>query len=106
MERPKELVIKTAALDQLQEVYLYYRDYVSVNFAEKFRLNFFSTIQLILPLYNRYPICKFKKPLNKSYRQITWNKFLIIYKITERNIEILSLFHTKQNPKKLKKLLK
>lgn len=41
MEKPKELVIKTAALDQLQEEYLYYRDYVSVNFAEKFRLNFF-----------------------------------------------------------------
>lgn len=30
-----------------------------------------------------------------------WRDYLIVYKITEEAIIVISLFHTKQNPKKI-----
>lgn len=100
----KQIIIKEKVLEQLQVEYIYLVENSSISVAEKFRLGFFSKIKEILPFYNRYPICSFRIPRNKFYRQIVWKNFLIVFKIADDSIIILSLFHTKQNPKRISKI--
>ena len=102
----KRIIIKEAVFEQLKEEYLYITKNSSLDTAEKFRLEFFEKIESIKPFYNRFPICKFRKPINKNYRQMIWRDYLIVFKITKKAIYVLALFHTKKNPKKLNKSIK
>jgi hypothetical protein len=106
MEEQKEIVIKEYAFKQLEEEFNYYSDDYSINYAEKFRKEFFATIIKILPNYQRFPECRFLITKNKIYRNIFWKNYLIVLKIRKPTIEVLCLFHTKQNPSKLKKIRK
>ncbi|HXH19042.1 MAG TPA: type II toxin-antitoxin system RelE/ParE family toxin [Chitinophagales bacterium] len=99
-----EIVIKEYALDQLQQEYYYYAENYSLDYAEKFRLEFFKRVSKILPLHLSHPECRFLPTKNHIYRNIVWGNYLIVYKVKKKVIEVLCLFHSKQNPKKLKRL--
>lgn len=104
MEQKKKLVIKQYALNQLSEHFNYYKTNYSLRYAKSFSEEFIDVVENILPNYNRFPECRFLTTKNKIYRNIVWKKFLIVFKIQDDSIEILSLFHAKQNPVRLKKL--
>lgn len=104
MEKQIEIVIKEYALEQLHEEYNYFRKEYSLSYAEEFRVNFFARIISITPFYKSFPECRFLRTKNKTYRNVVWNNYLIVFKIKPNLIEVLSLFHTKKNPKGLKRL--
>jgi hypothetical protein len=104
METKIEIVIKEFALFQLEEEYNYYFYEYSEKYADNFYNSFFEKIENIEPYHLSYPECRFLKTKTKKYRNIVWNNYLIIFKINKNLIEVLSLFHTKQNPTKLKSI--
>ena len=104
MEKQIEIVIKEYALEQLHEEYTYYRKEYSLAYAEEFRTSFFDRIIAITPFYKSFPECRFLHTQNKIYRNVIWNNYLIVFRIKSHIIEVLSLFHTKKNPKVLKRL--
>lgn len=104
MEKEIEIQIKEYALEQLHEEYNYYRKEYSLAYAEEFRINFFDRIISITPFYKSFPECRFLRTRNKIYRNVVWNNYLIVFRIKTDCIEVLSLFHTKKNPKALKRL--
>ena len=104
MEKGVEIEIKEYALLQLKEEYIYYFTEYSATYAEKFYDSFFQAVENILPHYLSHLECRFLATKNKSYRNVIWDNYLIVYKIKKNKIEVLSLFHTKQNPKRLKKV--
>ncbi len=106
MEKSKEIIIKEFAFKQLEEEYNYYSFGYSIEYAEEFRIQFFDIINKILPQYNSNPECRFLPTKNKIYRNIIWKNYLIVYKITKHTIDVLCIFHTKQNPHKLKQVRK
>jgi hypothetical protein len=102
MEEKIEIVIKEYVLSQLEAEYMYFFKEYSENYADTFYDSFFKIVENILPHYLSYPECRFLSTKNKTYRNIIWGNYLIVFKIKKKNIEVLCLFHTKQNPKKLK----
>ena len=102
MEEEIEIVIKEYALRQLEEEYSYFYKEYSEKYADSFYDSFFEVIENIQPNYLSFPECRFLITKNKIYRNIVWGNFLIVFKIKKKKIEVLCLFHTKQNPKKLK----
>ena len=100
----KQIEIKECALQQLYEEFEYYKKEYSIDYAEKFREGFFEIIESISPNYLSFPECRFLTSKTKKYRNIVWNNYLIVFKIKASVIEILSIFHTKRNPRRLKKL--
>jgi hypothetical protein len=104
MERQIEIVIKEYALDQLKTEYEFFKLNYSLQYAEEFRLDFFKKIYSIVPFYKSFSECRFLRTKKKIYRNVVWKNYLIVFKIKLGLIEILTLFHTKQNPKRLKKL--
>ncbi len=104
MEKQIEIVIKEYALEQLKKEYDYYLANYSLHYAEEFRLGFFDEIYSIVPFYKSFPECRFLPTKKKIYRNIVWNNYLIVFKIKSVSLEILTLFHIKQDPGRLKKL--
>jgi plasmid stabilization system protein ParE len=102
MEKPLQIIIKQAALDDLEIQYRYYAENYSVAYAEKFRLEFFKQVKNILPNPKHFSGCRFLPTKNNIYRNIVWGNYLIIFKIRKTAIEVLVLHHTKQHPKKIK----
>lgn len=99
-----EVVIKEYALEQLEQEYFYHTENYSIAYAEKFRIDFFRKVSGILPYHLGHPECRFLPTRRHIYRNIIWGNYLIVYKVKKKVIEVLCLFHSKQNPKKLKKL--
>ena len=106
MEKQIQIVVKEAALNDLEKECLYLAENYSVRYAEKFRLAFFEQIVTILPNPLKYPECRFLPTKRKMYRNIIWQNYLIIYKVKKLVVEVLILFHTKQRPAKLKAIKK
>jgi plasmid stabilization system protein ParE len=106
MEAQKEIIIKEFAQNELEQAFDYYAENYSLAFAEKFRIEFYETVKTVHPNPYIYPECRFLPTKTQMYRNIIWGNYLIVYKIKSKTIEILSLFHTKPKPSKVKRLRK
>ena len=90
------------ALINLQEEVEYFQQNYSIDYSIKFRFEFKKIARSLSENYLAYPECRFLQTKKEIYRNIIWNKYLIIYKIMKDEVWILGLFHTSQNPVKLK----
>ncbi len=97
-----EIIIKERARLDVLNQYTYYAENYSVRYAEKFLNGFIKQVETILPFAWGYPECRFLPTKNHIYRNIVWGNHLIVYKILKKEIWIVGVFHTKQNPDKLK----
>jgi plasmid stabilization system protein ParE len=98
----KTIVVSEYVKADLEKEYFYYAERYSVSAAEKLRLGFNEQLLTLLPNPYIYPECRFLPTKTQIYRNIIWGNYLIIYKIRRDVIEVLSLFHTKQRPSKIK----
>ena len=98
----KELVITEHALQTVRDEFEYLKENISTEFAHKLRDSFPVQVELILPFYLKHSECRFLPTKNKIYRNLIWGNYLIIYKILEKEILVLVIFHSNQNLKKLK----
>jgi plasmid stabilization system protein ParE len=98
--------ITDAALDELQAEILYHKVNTSEFFAAKMKISFMAQVDSILPNPYIYPECRFIPTQTQLYRNIVWGNYLIIYKIKKTEIIVLSLFHSKQSPRKIKRIRK
>ena len=104
MERQSEkaLVVSDHAANDLELEYIFYANEYSPAAAERLRIGFNTEIQKILPNPYIYPECRYLPTKTQIYRNIVWGNYLIIYKIKKDTVEVLSLFHAKQKPSKIK----
>lgn len=97
-----EIIIKAQARLNVLEQYEYIAENHSIQTAKNFLTDFILQVESILPHLYGNPECRFLPTKNHIYRNIIWNNYLIVYKILKDEIWIVGLFHTKQNPTKLK----
>jgi hypothetical protein len=97
-----KIVIKPKARQNVFDHYQRYFENYSERYAETFLAEFISQVEQILPFVWGNPECRFLPTKNHIYRNIVWGNYLIIYKILKKEIWVVGLFHTKQNPGKLK----
>ncbi len=97
-----EIVITEYALQTVNTEFHYFKEFASERVAHRFKEDFVTQVDSILPLLLSHPECRFLPTKNKIYRNIIWGSFLIVYKILKNEILVLGVFHTKQNPVKLK----
>ncbi|MCW5908158.1 MAG: type II toxin-antitoxin system RelE/ParE family toxin [Chitinophagales bacterium] len=87
---------------ELKAEYLFYYEHYSSRYAERFRTDFYKQVAAILPHPEKFPECRFLSTKGKIYRNIIWGNYLIIFRIRAQAIQVLTLFHTKQHPSKIK----
>lgn len=107
MGKEKKLIIKESAYKELENELEFIAKNYSKDYAIKFAFEFIQQIELLTTEYLTFPENRYLPTKNKLYRNIIWKKnYWIIYKIKPTSIEILSLFHTKRNPKVVRKFKK
>jgi len=104
MVRKKLLIIRNNVFEELDEQLNYFINNDSAEYALRFANDFVQQLQGILPHYRSFPECRYLLTKKRTYRNIVWGNYWIIYKITPHAIEVLSLFHTKRNPSRLSRL--
>ncbi len=98
----KALVISAYAIQTVKNEFEYLKEKISDGYAYKFREQFFQKAENILPFYLSFPECRFLPTKNKIYRNVIWDNYFLIYKILGNEILVLGIFHTSQNPSKVK----
>ena len=102
----RSVVILDIALEELHSEILYHRHNTSEVFASTMKKDFVKQVETILPNPYIYPECRFLPTKTQMYRNIVWGNYLIIYRIRKTKIVVLSLFHTRQKPVKIKMVKK
>jgi len=92
-----------SALRELQDIYEYYLENVSLQMAENIRKNVLaSSKQLGQNPFSGIAERKLSDG-NKEYRSVIRGHYKIIYRIENDDLKIVDVFDTRQNPPKLKR---
>lgn len=88
------LIFRERAINEIQESFDYYEN-ENFGLGDRFKSQLKKELDYILENPKHFKIVR------KSFRQTMMSvfPFLIIYKISEENIIIYSVFHTSRNPK-------
>jgi len=82
---------------QLKEIYYYIRKDSLVN-AEKVRKEIIIASGMLQSHPEKYPVDKYKLNNDGSYRAFEKHHYRIVYRISQSEIRILTVRHTKMNP--------
>lgn len=94
----KDVLWSTRAEKQFKELY----DYIkkdSVNNAAKVRADIIALTHKIALHPEIYPLDKYRKNNNGSFRASELHSYRIAYRITAKSIIIIRIRHTKRQPK-------
>ncbi len=88
------------AQENLKDIYDYIKCDSPQN-ARKVRADIIKLSKSISHLPFKYEECAEIPTKNKIYRKATYAPYKIVYRIKGNKVEILSVFHSSQNPKKI-----
>ena len=102
----KEVVRSSFYFSDIIDIY----EYGGVTFGETTALNFYDQLKLRVRLletqYLMHPECRHLETKTKKYRNIILGSYLIIYRITSNQIQVLRAFHGSRSPKTIKSVRK
>lgn len=101
--KPKQIIVSPLAAKELDELYQYLQTEFGQSAVEKFHKKWITFLSVIANQPRLFPILNKRKNLRKY---AIHPKTLIIYKPSVRNIEIVTIFNNRQNPKKLKSFIR
>jgi plasmid stabilization system protein ParE len=93
------------AQENLKDLYLYIKSDSPQN-AVKVRAGIIALAKSLTDFPLKYEECAELPTKNKIYRKATYAPCKIVYRIKGKRIEILSVFHSSQNPRKLSSVRK
>ena len=104
METEKKAVISSDLFEllDLPSIYKYGQHTFGVALADAFFWDIIDRVRLLETEYMMHPECRYLPTKNKIYRNIILGSYLIIYRITPTNIEILRAFHGGHSPELIK----
>ncbi|AJA69436.1 type II toxin-antitoxin system RelE/ParE family toxin [Myroides odoratimimus] len=95
-----KIILSDFAASQLRDIYFYYVNHVSVSKAKEVKDNIIKAIKQLID----FPYLGQKEGMMYSRferRYLLVYEYKILYEVTEENIVILDIFHTKQSPHKM-----
>lgn len=99
----KAVIISPLAANDFEELYEYLYNEFGQASVESFHKKWVDFLTVVSLHPRIFPILNKRKNLRKH---AIHPKTLIVYKTSYKTIEIVTLFNTLQNPKKLRKLIK
>lgn len=98
----KEIIWSRTAQNQLEKIYSYlYKETKSKNIPNKVIESIYNSTAILSTNWEIYELDEMKIPSDKNYRAYEIYNYRITYKITLKEIQILRIRHTSQNPKKI-----
>ena len=102
----KEVVYSSTFYDDLKAVYLFGYEIFGSMMADLFQEKILHLTYGLSYQFHIYPECKDLATKSQIYRNILLGKYLIVYRIKAKKIEVLKIFHGNQNPVKINAMKK
>ncbi len=100
----KEVIRSSFYFDDIKDI----NEFSEATFGERTALNFYDDLKIRVRLletqFLMHPECLHLETKSKKYRNIILGSYLIIYRITKNQIEVLRAFHGSRSQKSLRKL--
>ena len=94
-ERP--VILSPFAEQDIQDIYLYGIETFGKNAAEIFKAELMFFIRALKNLYQTHPECRFIPTKSRMYRNIIFGSYLVIYRITPKQIEVLKAISSRMS---------
>jgi plasmid stabilization system protein ParE len=101
IERKEVIVSKQFDIDIIS-LYTFGEEVFGTNAARSFIADIYSRVWSLDVMYLLHLECKYLPTNNKRYRNIILGSYLIIYRITSNNIEVLRILHSHSSIRKIK----
>ena len=102
----KKVIYSIAFYEDLKSIYSYGLETFGFDIAEIFQEKILHSANGLSFMFLIYPECKHLETKTQIYRNIILGKYLIIYRIKAKKIEVLRAFHGSQNPRIIKAIRK
>jgi toxin ParE1/3/4 len=93
----REVVVSDLALRSLEDIYEYGIETFTINAANIFIEELFIKIVQLSMRYDLYPECRYLTTKTKSYRNLIFGSYLVIYRITATKIQVLNVLHSSRS---------
>ncbi|CAN5550983.1 hypothetical protein BH10BAC1_BH10BAC1_11260 [soil metagenome] len=101
-KRIRKVIYSTTFFKDLQNIYLYGEETFGKVFSELFIEEINHITNGLSFQFNLHPECRSLRTKSKMYHNIILGKYLIIYRITPNNIEVLRAFHSSRSASKIR----
>jgi len=105
MEFLPDLCWDETALRAMRKTFNYLRKNASESVALKFKNQVFEAVETLLEHPERYAYDRLLLENPPRYRSIPVNDYRIVYEFKQNTIFILLIYHSRQNPEKVKKAM-
>ena len=103
--QPLKLLIQERFFDSLHTIEMYGATLFGEKVAEKFHKGVMNRIVRLSSLPRANPLFRFVPSTDKKeFRVILYEKFYIVYSVTNKTVTVLTIIHQATNPKKLSKI--
>lgn len=99
----RQIIWTNFAISELKNIFLYYRMVAGDEVADKIRKSIFNATK---PLIKQPLIGQIEEnlmELKQEHRYIVVGNYKIIYRLIKKDIYIIDVFDTRQNPEKMKR---
>ena len=102
------VIVSNPAQKRLRAIFTYLNENSSTETAQKVRKSLLETAKSLEKMPQRRSVLPGAEDMNSPYRYAKKWSYKIVFKIVElkKEVRVLDFFHEKQNPDKLKKLIK
>ena len=87
------VIFSINTLQCLEAIYEYGAETFSQAIAEKFVSDLIEKLDGLCKTYLLHTECRFLPTKSKKYRMFTFVSYLVIYRITNKHIEVLTIIH-------------
>jgi plasmid stabilization system protein ParE len=98
----RPVVVSDLAIESLENIYTYGLETFSYASATLFIEELYLRINRLSSEYLLHPICRFIPTKTGIYRNLQHGKYLVIYRITPKRIEVLNIIHSSRSPSRIK----
>jgi len=93
----RSVILSRFAEQDIQDIYLYGVETFGKNAAETFMAELMFIIRTLKNLYQTHPECRYIPTKSRMYRNVILGSYLVIYRITPNQIEILKAISSKMS---------
>ena len=91
------VVFSANSIECLQSIFEYGSETFSSEIALKFIAGLKQNLDELSSKYLQHAECRFLRTKSKKYRMFNFVSYLIIYRITDERVEVLTIIHNKRS---------
>lgn len=87
----------------VQNIHEYGAETFGLKYADQFIDDLFKVVTALKREYALHPECRHLKTVSKKYRNIIMASYLVIYRVTLEDIQVLTAIHSSKSPTAIKR---